>query len=81
VNCQGKEKVDPTVYLGTAGVSYALLRATQTEEAMPKIMTEGGEEHKGGEDGEEAGKINAEAIRANFDACHEINQKLVKKDN
>ena len=27
VNSQGKKKVDPTVYLGTAGVSFALSRA------------------------------------------------------
>ena len=36
VNCQGKERVDPTVYLGTAGISYALLRACSTgEDVLP----------------------------------------------
>jgi hypothetical protein len=53
VNCRGKEQIDPTVYLGTAGISYGLLRAAQAEEAMPPLVNEGSEENKVAEEEKE----------------------------
>ena len=70
----GKQKVDPNVYLGTGGISYALLRATAAEEAA----SGSGEEVKAEEGSEE--EINAGTLRGKFEESLTLNKQVVKKD-
>lgn len=75
------------MYLGTAGVSYALMRVCQTNSVLP---TEAGESRAQVEENAEEqkettkpeeGKLTTEVICANFLASHDLNMKLVKKDS